>query len=127
MVKRHLCFRVLVSAFRRILRAQRGRVPQMNLRRASRKSYGAGSQGARRVGRKPRPERATRGGSTPGATKHAPARRGPLRSGPAAIERPSELTPRWPDVSGLLKRQNRRFWLTRRGMLLANEVMAVFV
>ena len=77
----------------------------MNLRRASRKSYGAGSQGARRVGRKPRPERATRGGSTPGATKHAPARRGPLRSGPAAIERPSELTPRWPDVSGLLKRQ----------------------
>jgi oxygen-independent coproporphyrinogen-3 oxidase len=29
--------------------------------------------------------------------------------------------------AGLLKRQNRRLWLTRRGMLLANEVMAVFV
>jgi oxygen-independent coproporphyrinogen-3 oxidase len=28
---------------------------------------------------------------------------------------------------GLLVRQNRRLWLTRRGMLLANEVMAVFV
>jgi len=29
--------------------------------------------------------------------------------------------------SGLLKRQNRRLWLTRRGMLLAHEVMTVFV
>jgi oxygen-independent coproporphyrinogen-3 oxidase len=28
---------------------------------------------------------------------------------------------------GLLVRQDRRIWLTRRGMLLANEVMAVFV
>ena len=28
---------------------------------------------------------------------------------------------------GLLKRQNRRLWLTRRGMLLAHEVMTVFV
>jgi len=29
--------------------------------------------------------------------------------------------------TGLLKRQNRRLWLTRRGMLLAHEVMTVFV
>ena len=29
--------------------------------------------------------------------------------------------------TGLLKRENRRFWLTRRGMLLAHEVMTVFV
>jgi putative oxygen-independent coproporphyrinogen III oxidase len=29
--------------------------------------------------------------------------------------------------AGLLKRQNRRLWLTRRGMLLAHEVMTVFV
>jgi oxygen-independent coproporphyrinogen-3 oxidase len=29
--------------------------------------------------------------------------------------------------AGLLMRQDRRMWLTRRGMLLANEVMAVFV
>ncbi len=28
---------------------------------------------------------------------------------------------------GLLMRQDRRMWLTRRGMLLANEVMAVFI
>jgi oxygen-independent coproporphyrinogen-3 oxidase len=28
---------------------------------------------------------------------------------------------------GLLKRENRRLWLTRRGMLLAHEVMTVFV
>jgi len=28
---------------------------------------------------------------------------------------------------GLLMRQDRRMWLTRRGMLLAHEVMAVFV
>jgi oxygen-independent coproporphyrinogen-3 oxidase len=28
---------------------------------------------------------------------------------------------------GLLMRQDRRLWLTRRGMLLAHEVMAVFV
>jgi oxygen-independent coproporphyrinogen-3 oxidase len=29
--------------------------------------------------------------------------------------------------NGVLRRQDRRFFLTRRGMLLANEVMAVFV
>jgi oxygen-independent coproporphyrinogen-3 oxidase len=37
----------------------------------------------------------------------------------------SDLQPYVED--GLLIRQDRRMWLTRRGMLLAHEVMAVFV
>jgi oxygen-independent coproporphyrinogen-3 oxidase len=37
----------------------------------------------------------------------------------------SDLQPYVED--GLLMRQDRRMWLTRRGMLLAHEVMAVFV
>ena len=30
-------------------------------------------------------------------------------------------------TAGLLLRQDERLWLTRKGMLLANEVMSVFV
>ena len=71
--------------------------------------------------------------------RRAPGRRAVHRTAPdggvdeAAIERRygvdvwkrygSDLQP-YVDA-GLLKRQNRRLWLTRRGMLLAHEVMTV--
>jgi hypothetical protein len=29
--------------------------------------------------------------------------------------------------AGLLRRRDERLWLTRKGMLLANEVMSIFV
>src|SRR5881409_713564 len=78
----------------------------MNVRRVSRKSS-AGSRGrsARSAG-KPRRDRSARGGpSHASAAKALRPRRGPLRSGPAALADAPELAARWPDVSGLLKRQ----------------------
>ena len=51
----------------------------------------------------PRPRRG--GPSHASAAKAPRPRRGPLRSGPATLEGASEQAARWPDVSGVLKRQ----------------------